>query len=239
MTSAHAYGNYVDTPMGRVLRAREIQGMWLTRAFLIMSAIGIDKATLYMCEDVGSNEMTASGKYGTCGIWAYEYLEDNSPVRIDADGNRAVEVTEIGADGKETSKWVLVDDRSKLANTSGINIDSSYSMVAKDGYYYLYTLKNTLGDMTFTRELATGRDDVWVYEYAGEGDSKGYAAWCPTSNDTIVNNYKLYVGDVNSATLVVADSKNKDIDGVHTALEVVDGFVTIQVTENPCYVVVD
>ena len=238
-TAAHAYGDYVDTPMGKVIRAREIQGMWLTRAFLIMSAIGLDKATLYMCEDTGSNEVTASGKYGTCGIWYYEYLEDGSPVRLDADGERAIKVTETDAEGNETSKWVLVDDRTKLANTDGVNMDISYNMVAKDGYYYLYTLKNTLGNMTFTRELATGRDDVWVYEYAGEDGEKGYAAWCPTSNDTKVNNYKLYVGDVESATLVEADSKNKDIDGVHTQLEVVNGFVTINVTENPCYVVVE
>jgi len=134
---------------------------------------------------------------------------------------------------------VLVDDRTKEANTSGVNMDTSYSMIAKDGYYYLYTLKNTLGNKRFVRELATGRDDVWVYQYESDEGEVAYAAWCPTSNDTTVNSYKLYVGDVESATLVEADSKNKDIDGVHTALEVVDGFVTIRVTENPCYVVVD
>ena len=238
MTSAHAYGDYVDTPYGKVMRAREIQGMWLTRAFLIMSAIGMDKATLYMCEDTGTNEVTAVGKYGTCGIWAYEYLEDGSAVRLDADGKRAIKITETDSEGKETSKWVLVDDRTKEANATN-NIESSYSMVAKDGYYYLYTLKNTLGDKRFVKELATGRDDIWVYQYESDSGETAYAAWCPTSNNTVVNNYKLYVGDVESATLVVSDSKNKDIDGVQTALEVVDGFVTIQVTENPCYVVVD
>lgn len=238
-TSAHVYGEYEDTPLGIIKRAREIQGMWLTRAFLIMSAIGMDKATLYMCEDVYTNEMTAVGKYGTCGIWAYEFLEDGSPVCLDADGNRAVQITEKDADGKDVTKWVLVDDMKTPANTTGISISSNNHMVAKDGYYYLYTLKNTLGDKRFVRELATGRDDVWVYQYESDEGDVAYAAWCPTSNDTVVNSYKLYVGDVASATLVEADSDNKDIDGVHTELEVVNGFVTIRVTENPCYVVVD
>lgn len=240
MTSCHVYGEYEDTPLGIIKRAREIQGMWLTRAYLLMSAVGIDKATMYMCEDTaGANEMTSVGKYGTCGIWANDFMESGDRVHsyTDEKGNKVRCFK--NADGK----WqILEDDNNTLGRVLTDEEAEKYSikenMMAKHGYYYMYTLKETLGNMRFKRELVTGRDDVWVYQYAtDEGDQVGYAAWCPTSNCTEVENYKLYVGNVEKATLV--EAVYGETEGVKTELVVQDGYVTITVTENPCYVVVE
>ena len=239
MTSCHVYGEYEDTPLGIIKRAREIQGMWLTRCYLLMSAIGIDKATMYMCEDTGgANEMTSVGKYGTCGIWANDYMESGDRVYSYTDESGKKVRCFKNAD----DKWQILDDLDNtlgrvLTDEEASKYKMSANMMAKHGYYYMYTLKETLGEMTFQRELATGRDDVWVYQYADEEGNEGYAAWCPTSNCTVVENFKIYVGNVDKATLVTAEYG--DIDGVQTELVVTDGYVTITVSENPCYVVTE
>ncbi len=56
--SSHAYGPYTG---------RQVQAMWLTRAYFILASIGVDRAAMYMCRDVGAEE-TSVGKYGTSGV---------------------------------------------------------------------------------------------------------------------------------------------------------------------------
>jgi hypothetical protein len=62
--SAHAYGDYTG---------RQVQAMWLTRAYLLLSASGVDKATMYMCEDTGNVESESVGKFATSGVIGFEY----------------------------------------------------------------------------------------------------------------------------------------------------------------------
>ena len=180
VNSAHAYGNYTG---------RQVQAMWLTRAYLILSSMGIDKATMYMCEDTGIEE-EAVGKFGSSGVIGYEY---------DANGN--------------------------------------VKEVKKDSYYYLYTLKNTLGDYTFYREIESYDENVMIYEYKNYAGKSAYAAWCKTSDGTVSENYQLMI-DGSKATLV--ENVYGDIDGVKTSLVADEfGYVTINVSENPVYVVVE
>ena len=109
---------------------------------------------------------------------------------------------------------------------------------AKDGFYYLTTLANTIGDRRFTREIATNNGDVWVYEYADDEANIAYALWCPTSDGTRVNNFGLYVGDATSVTLV--EAVYGDLDGVRTTLTPnAEGYVSVDVSENPVYVVIE
>ncbi len=257
MTSAHAYntkdanGDGVISDYEKVLRAREIQGMWLTRAYLLLSACGVDKATMYMCEDVGSNEATAIGKYGTCGIWYAPYTEDNWPIlkaqMHDEEGKEEGEkfwvykvTTGEGAD--EVVKYYKVDDNTEVKKQNTSDPDKDYSGITteteylpKDGYFYMYTLSETIGHMTFVKEIDSGNPDVWIYEFSDGKGQVGYAVWCPTSDGTVVENFKLKV-DGNSAIHTTA--KNGDIDGVSKNVQIEDGYVTITVTENPSYVVV-
>ena len=210
MTSAHAYSDY---------SGREVQAMWLVRAYLQLAASGVDKATMYMVEDM-SDDRTAVGKYGTCGIYACD-VED------------------------------VYDENGKFVETK-YNGDK---MIAKESYYLIYTLKTALGNMRFNREIASGNEDVWIYEFTGDNGERGYAVWCPTSNDTRVNDYKLYIG-ADGATLITNNFEDhreyKDIYGNPTDVDkyyqttgdqtnlVADGgFVSINVTENPVYVIVD
>ena len=180
VNSSHAYAEYTG---------RQVQAMWLTRAYLLLSASGIDKATMYMCEDVGTVENEAVGKFATSGVIGFEY---------DSSGN-VVEVK-------------------------------------KDSYFYLYTLKNTLGDYTFKRQIEAYDENVLIYEFENAKGQITYAVWCKTSDGTKSLDYQLRI-DGNSATLV--EAVYGDIDGVQSDL-VADslGYVSIDVSENPVYVVV-
>ncbi len=175
MTAAHAYGKY---------DSHQVQAMWLVRAYLIFSSIGVDKATMYMCEDV-AYDVTAVGKYGTCGVVGFD------------------------ENGKE---------------------------YYKDSYYYLYTLKNALGDYTFVDEMQSGSDDIWIYKYQNDDGKTAYAVWCPTMDGTEVEDFELKI-DGSSATLIQA--VDLDTDGVSSDLTVSNGTVKIHVSENPVYVMVD
>jgi hypothetical protein len=155
--------------------------MWLTRAYLLLSASGVDKATMYMCHDGTSEDTTNNVQYGTCGV-------------IDYQGNK------------------------------------------KDSYFYMYTLKETLADYTFVQEIDSGRSNVWIYQYADGEGNYAYALWCPTSDGTKVNDFKLYI-DADKATLV--ENAYGEIYGVKSKLTAADKVVTVNVSENPIYVVVE
>ena len=58
--ACHPYGEFT---------AREIQAMWLVRAYFMFASIGVDRCAMYMCSDLG-NEETSTGKYGTSGVIA-------------------------------------------------------------------------------------------------------------------------------------------------------------------------
>ena len=215
MTSSHAYGEY---------SGREVQAMWLARAYLLLSASGVDKATMYMVEDMADDRFTY-GKYGTCGIFA-PLIDD--------------------VYDEETGKLI---SHKFAKDENGNDI-----MVAKESFYILYTLMYALGDMSFQRELVSGNDDVWIYEYADEEGNYGYALWCPTSNGTKVDDYKLYVGDNEKATLIsnrfedhraettqygqVITPHTYTAKGDKTTLVSEDGYVSVNVSENPVYVIV-
>ena len=80
-TSSHAYSN---EETGVSYTGKEVQAMWLTRTYLLLSAIGIDKATMYMCEDCGVEEVSV-GKYGTAGVIGYMYDENGKTVEFKKD----------------------------------------------------------------------------------------------------------------------------------------------------------
>lgn len=210
MTSSHAYGEY---------SGREVQAMWLARAYLALAAAGVDKATMYMVEDMADDRFTY-GKYGTCGVYGPEVIDTYD------------EVTGKLIDHQMTGK-----------------------MIPKESYYILYTMKRALQNMAFQRELSSGNEDVWIYEFADENGNYGYAIWCPTSNGTKVDGYKLYVGDTDKkVTLIsnrfedhravtteygqVLEPHTYTISGDDTNLVAENGYVSVDVSENPVYVII-
>ena len=230
MTSSHRYGEYTS---------RQVQAMWLTRAYILLSSCGVDKATMYMANDLG-NDRDTYGKYGTCGIFGFthRYGDDNPELIYRApNGEDAYK----GDDGK----YYYLKDNVQVQG------GCEEKLTEKASYYYMATLYNTLHDFTFKRELASGNGDVWVYQYANADHDEAYAVWCPTSNGTKVDGYKLYVGTeyesvVLTETQVGYDDAgntvkaNSSKTGKQTTLTVdSEGFVTINVSENPVYVVVN
>ena len=70
-----------------------------------------------------------------------------------------------------------------------------------------------------------------------DGNGKvGYAIWCPTSDGRTVENFKLYIG-ADGATLV--QNAYGEIEGVKSTLTASDKIVSVTVSENPIYVMVD
>ena len=210
MTSAHAYGEY---------SGREIQAMWLARAYLALAAAGVDKATMYMVEDMADDRFTY-GKYGTCGVYGPEVIDTYD------------ETTGKLIDHKMTGK-----------------------MIPKESYYILYTMKRALGEMRFQRELSSGNDDVWIYEFADDNGNYGYALWCPTSDGTKVDGYKLYVGDTTKKITEISnrfedhravrteygqvlEEHTYTISGDDVNLVAENGYVSVDVSENPIYVII-
>jgi len=181
-TSAHAYADYTG---------RQVQAMWLTRAYLLLSSCGVDKATMYMCEDAGIDS-EVSGKYGTCGVIGYERDENGNTVEV-----------------------------------------------KKDSFYYIYTLKNTLGDFAFKQEITAYDENVMIYQFEAKDGRTAYAVWCKTSDGTVSEDYLLKI-DTKTATATLVEAVYGDEDGVKTTLTSDNiGYVTIDVSENPVYVVVD
>ena len=58
--ACHSYGEY---------SARELQAMWLVRAYFMFAGIGVDRCAMYMVNDLG-DDATSVGKYGTSGLIA-------------------------------------------------------------------------------------------------------------------------------------------------------------------------
>ena len=179
-TSSHAYGEYTG---------RQVQAMWLTRAYLLLSGIGIDKADMYMAHDTGV-EATSVGKYNTCGVIAYEYDENGNAVQV-----------------------------------------------KKDSFYYIYTLKNTLGGYRFDSVVESYDENVMIYKYVTDEGKTAYALWCKTSDGTKVDNYQLAI---EGSSAMRVRNEYGYTEGLRQTIYADDyGYVSVNVSENPIYVVVD
>jgi len=100
----------------------------------------------------------------------------------------------------------------------------------KDSYYYIYTLRNTMGDMYFAEIIESGNENVWIYRFENGKGKSCYALWCPTMDSVEVDNYKLTI-DGNTAEMV--EFANKSKEGIKTSLTVENSTVSVNVSEVP------
>ena len=154
--------------------ARQLQAMWLVRAYFMFAEAGVDRAAMYMAQDLG-DEATSVGKYGTSGV-------------------------------------------------------ISYSGEYKDSYYYIYTLKNNMGDMHFAEVIDSGNENVWIYRFENDSGKSCYAVWCPTMDNIRVDGYEL---NIDGTTSYMVEFENGNKKGVSTDLTVENGTVTVDVSEVP------
>lgn len=76
-------------------------------------------------------------------------------------------------------------------NSSGL-VTQKGEWNKKPSWYYVATLKNQLGNYRFSREIESGNENVWIYEFRNASTNEpAYVLWCPTQNGTEVANYTL------------------------------------------------
>jgi regulation of enolase protein 1 (concanavalin A-like superfamily) len=138
-------------------------------------------------------------------------------------------------------QFMLRDDDANSSTTyssSGLVSSKATGFMPKISWYYVYTLKNRLGRYTYAGEVNTGNANVKAYKFSEGGVVKGYAVWCPTSNNTTVSNYQLTLdGSPTTATLVQLVTNS--VNGTETNLPIAAGKVTLNVSERPAFVLLD
>ncbi|MBO9608178.1 MAG: fibronectin type III domain-containing protein, partial [Paenibacillaceae bacterium] len=109
----------------------------------------------------------------------------------------------------------------------------------KVSWYYVYTLRNTLGNMRYLAEQSSSTNNLLIYKFKNAtGNGGAYAVWLGTSNGGTVANYSLSLsGSPTSATKVTMAAGYTD--GVSTPLAISGGTVTVNVSETPIFIVVD
>lgn len=132
----------------------------------------------------------------------------------------------------------VADNGGGVFQTCGLVSSKESGWQPKPSWWYVYTMKNHLTGMRYSREIPSGNNNVWIYEFEHTTNgSKAYAVWCPTSSGTTVNGYSLNVGGANSARLV--ELKEGKINGDESLLNVNNGTVNINVSERPVFVIVE
>ncbi|HZG57045.1 hypothetical protein, partial [Paenibacillus sp.] len=148
----------------------------------------------------------------------------------------------IAAAGVDRAQMYMmrdVDGGYGLYASSGLTSSMATGWIPKRSWYYVYTMRNVLGETKFLGEQASGNANVMIYKFKNANDDSGvYAVWAPTSNQTSVNGYTLTLaGNPTAATLV--EMAAGDTDGVSTALSINNNTVIVNVSERPVFIEVD
>ncbi len=115
--------------------------------------------------------------------------------------------------------------------------------IRKPSWYYVGTMKFYLASTKFDSIIANGGEtDPWVLKFketSDNGTDSIYALWLPTSkgdmNGTNSVNYALTL-PAGTEHAYVVKLKDKTLEGERTELEIVDGKVTVPVSESPVFV---
>ena len=76
-----------------------------------------------------------------------------------------------------------------------------------------------------------------IYRFTTDDGGEAYAVWCKTSDGTKHENYQLRI---NGEAATVVEAVYGDIDGVKTEIIADEyNYVSVNVSENPIYVIVD
>jgi hypothetical protein len=162
-----------------------------------------------------------------------------------------------GLDGKEVQgRWLVREylilaaagvDRSQQfmmpdAGTGGSGRFESCGMIEmatqerKPSWYYVGTMNYWLNTTKFEKALVTGKDDLLAYQFKEkDNDDRAIALWCTTSSNQEVNGYELALPEgTNYAYAVTMEDKTKW--GVVKSLPIIDGKVSVDVSEKPIFV---
>ncbi|GLX65778.1 hypothetical protein MU1_01220 [Paenibacillus glycanilyticus] len=220
-----------DNPatLQNVVGGFEIQGRWIVREFLLLASWGVERAQQFMLRGSGTG---TAGKFNTSG-----YLDTQ-------------EVLGEGPNAKKPSWYYVTAMRNWLGDMR----------FEKEVETPDYTKKiepwDTSGN-AFTNNNTTPENALNVlqfgYEDANAGkdeqaknNGKGYALWLGTSKGDIDGNYVDYEldlsdlpqADIEDVTLVELVDKSDTGSTTSIKSQLIDGKVTIRVTEKPVFVIV-
>ncbi|MFV0607163.1 MAG: hypothetical protein ACK5NK_15130, partial [Niabella sp.] len=122
--------------------------------------------------------------------------------------------------------------------TSGL-IDRTKNFEKKESWYYVATMKAVLAGMAYAGEVASGNSDILIYKFRSLNGTNGvYAVWSKTSENKIVQDYKLSISN-NAGTAEKIELVPGKTFGEKTPLNITDHSVTVSVTEKPIFIQVD
>jgi len=106
----------------------------------------------------------------------------------------------------------------------------------KNSWYYTYTMRNILKNMYYTGEQNSYNSDVLIYKFENASrDTLIYAVWAPTSNGTVIEEYKLNLSGKPGYAAQI-ELTGGETQGVKTELPINRNTLSIGVSEKPVFV---
>lgn len=133
-----------------------------------------------------------------------------------------------------TTKFQLRDEAAGGVYADSGLVTEKGSWKKKLAWYYTSCLTSVLENADFVKDHSD--EAVCKYEFRDRttGDTI-YCLWSPTSDDTVIADYSLDIGEGAHAVLT---APSEYAEGTASKLAVTDGSVTLDVTETPVYVTV-
>ncbi|WP_417589221.1 T9SS type A sorting domain-containing protein [Owenweeksia hongkongensis] len=121
-------------------------------------------------------------------------------------------------------------------NSSGLVNEKWYGYQPKTSWYYIYAMKKALRGYRFGQEIASQNSSVNVYRFDNDSTATSiYVAWCNTSTDKTINNFKINLGDALGATLL--ELNKTDTVCTESALQLKNkGDVKVCLSERPIFI---
>lgn len=128
-----------------------------------------------------------------------------------------------------------VDPQSRIQFSSSGLIGPLGDFSPKPSWYYVYTLRNQLSGLVFSRDVTPPDGRVRLYEFRHpQEDRSVFVIWSPTDGAPISGYiFNAPPGAHNALVVSLADGK---INGVPEGLEVRNGKIKLEVTSSPVFV---
>lgn len=106
----------------------------------------------------------------------------------------------------------------------------------KTSWYYVSTMNHWLKTTNFENELATGRSDMLAYQFKEkDSNDRAIALWNTTSNNQVVNGYEVALPEGTNYAYAVT-MEDKKVSGIVESLPIINGKVSVDVSEKPIFV---
>jgi hypothetical protein len=108
----------------------------------------------------------------------------------------------------------------------------------KPSWYYVYTLKNRLGNFQFVSTSTSAQGPITHVFKTTDQTQVAYVVCSPTANNVVINNFQVNLtsGGSTSASVLLVQFADGQTNGTETKTAVSNGAVTVTVSETPIIV---